>query len=126
MKRLYALRGAAQCLNEAGDIASQVSALYDDLLRANNLAEGDIVSLVFSVTPDLDAKNPCAALRQSGRALDLALFAVQEANAQDSLPRTIRTLIHCYLDEDSVPRHIYRNGAEVLRPDRSSAPDRNA
>ncbi|GHU78566.1 chorismate mutase [Spirochaetia bacterium] len=119
MKRLYALRGAAQCLNEAGDIGIQVCALYDELLRANDLAEEDIVSLVFSVTADLDAKNPCAALRRTGRAADLALFAVQEASAQGSLPRTIRTLIHCYMEEGSNPRHIYRNGAEVLRPDRS-------
>jgi chorismate mutase len=118
MKRLYALRGAAQCLNEAGDIGVQVTALYDELLGANKLAEGDIVSLVFSVTPDLDAKNPCAALRQAGRAPGLALFAVQEAAALGSLPRTVRALIHCYLDEGAVPRHIYRNGAEVLRPDR--------
>ncbi|GHV13666.1 chorismate mutase [Spirochaetia bacterium] len=118
-KRLYALRGATQCLNEGGDIGVQVNALYDELLRANNLVESDIVSLVFSVTPDLDAKNPCATLRQSGRALDLALFAVQEAAIQGSLLRTIRALIHCYLDEGSVPCHVYRNGTEVLRPDRA-------
>ncbi|GHV61170.1 chorismate mutase [Spirochaetia bacterium] len=125
-KRLHALRGAVQCRNEAGDIGLQVSALYDELLRANNLAEGDIVSLVFSVTPDLDAQNPCAALRRSGRAPDLALFAVQEAAAQGSLPRTIRALIHCYLDVGAIPRHIYRNGAEVLRPDRSIGTDHTA
>ncbi|MDR0553521.1 MAG: chorismate mutase [Treponema sp.] len=118
-KKLFALRGAVQCRNEEEDITAQVAALYDALLERNHLAERDIVSLIFSVTPDLDAKNPSAALRQSGRGTDLALFTLQEAFAQKSLERTIRVLIHCYLDEDGVPCHVYRNGAEALRPDRA-------
>jgi chorismate mutase len=118
-KKLFALRGATRCLNQEQDIAKQVSALYDELLGANRLAEEDIVSLIFSVTGDLDAQNPAAALRQSGRGGDLALFALQEAAVSGGLERTVRVLIHCYLAEGAVPRHIYRNGAEVLRPDRS-------
>jgi chorismate mutase len=118
-KRLFALRGATQCDNEEGDILRRVSALYDALLAQNALAEGDIVSLIFSVTPDINVKNPAAALRASGRAADLALFAVQEAAVTGGLPRTIRILLHCYLDEGVRPRHIYLNGAEVLRPDRA-------
>ena len=117
-KRIAALRGAVRCLNGKEDITGQVAALYDELLGANNLAEGDIVSLIFSVTPDLDAENPAAALRQSGRAPDLALFALQEATVQGGLDRVIRVLVHCYLDEDARPVHVYRNGAELLRPDR--------
>jgi chorismate mutase len=117
-KRLFALRGATQCANEEEDIIRQVSALYDELLTQNNLDERDIVSVIFSVTPDLDAKNPAAALRFSGRAADLALFALQEAAVRGGLDRTIRVLIHCYLPQAGRPRHIYRNGAESLRPDR--------
>ena len=117
-KLLYALRGATRCENEEADIRGRVAALYDALLERNHLAEGDIVSLMFSVTPDLDAKNPAAALRQSGRGADLALFAVQEAAARGGLERVIRALLHCYLDKDSSPCHVYQNGAEVLRPER--------
>jgi chorismate mutase len=43
-------------------------------------------------------------------------MAVQEAETENGLPGTIRLLVHCYLD--GPPRHVYRNGAEVLRPDR--------
>jgi chorismate mutase len=118
-KRLFALRGATQCKNEAEDIIRQVAILYDELLQKNYLEEGDIVSIVFSVTGDIDAKNPAAALRFSGRAADLALFALQEAAIYGGLERTIRVLIHCYLPVDSHPCHIYRNGAEILRPDRT-------
>ncbi|MDR2102242.1 MAG: chorismate mutase [Treponema sp.] len=119
-KRLFALRGATQCRNDPEDIAVQVTALYEELLRENKLAEGDILSLVFSMTEDLDIKNPAAALRQAGYARDLALFVVQEARIKNSPKGLIRVLLHCYLDEGADPRHIYRNGAEVLRPDWSS------
>jgi chorismate mutase len=117
-KRLFALRGAVRCKNEPEDITDQVGRLYDELLARNNLAEPDIVSIIFSVTADLDALNPAAALRKSGRAGEASLFVLQEAPARGGLERTIRALIHCYLDEGAGVRHVYRNGAEVLRPDR--------
>jgi len=118
-KRLYGLRGAAQCMNTAEDIRRQVSLLYDSLLEKNRLAEDDIVSVIFSVTSDLDALNPAAALRQTGRGGELALFSLQEAETADAvLPRALRVLIHGYLPREAKPRHVYRNGAEVLRPDR--------
>jgi chorismate mutase len=118
-KRLFALRGATRCLNDAEDMTRQVAVLYDELLAANHLAEGDMVSLIFSVTGDLTAQNPAAALRQSGRGGDLALFALREADVSGGLERTVRVLIHCYLAEGALPRHVYRNGAEILRPDRA-------
>jgi chorismate mutase len=120
VKHLAALRGATQCQNSAEDIAAQVTALYEGLLGENKLAEGDILSLIFSMTGDLDEKNPATALRQAGYARDLALFVVQEAQVKNTLERTVRILIHCYLDEGVNPRHVYRNGAELLRQDRSS------
>ena len=135
MNKLFALRGAVQCENTVQDICKQVSLMYDELLLVNNLAETDIVSVIFSVTDDLNAVNPCSALRKSGssfdgetaadgfacfpRASETALFAVQEPNCQNSLERTIRVIIHCYLDEGTKVKHVYRNGAEVLRPDRA-------
>jgi chorismate mutase len=123
VKKLRALRGAFQCRNEAEDIILQTAALYDQLLLKNSLAEKDVVSLIFSVTPDLDALNPAAALRRSGRGGELALFVQQEPVFKDSLPGIIRILLHCYLEEDAVPRHVYQNGAEVLRPDRAPPED---
>ena len=115
MKRLYALRGATQALNTQQDISEQTAFMYDELLSENRLAESDIVSLIFSVTDDLTEMNPATALRKSGRASELALFAVKEADYPSSLPRTIRALIHCYLEEGSTVKHVYRGGAENLR-----------
>ena len=116
-KRLFALRGATQCLNSGEDIQKQIVKTYDELILQNNLAVKDIVSVIFSVTDDLDAKNPATALREEGRAGDTALFVSREAHFIGSLGRVIRFLIHCYLDAERIPVHVYRNGAEILRPD---------
>jgi chorismate mutase len=118
VKKFVALRGATQVLNKEEDIEKQVVQLYDELLEKNGLTEGDIVSIIFSITGDIDALNPAAALRRSGRGTDLALFCVQEAFVQHGIERVIRALVHCCLEERSAPCHIYINGAEVLRPDR--------
>lgn len=119
-KRLCALRGAVQCLNTEEDISRQTVLLYDSLLHTNSLTNEDIVSIIFSQTGDLDALNPASALRQTGRAGELALFAVREAETVHALPRVIRALVHCYLLENAQPCHAYLNGAEILRPDRSN------
>jgi chorismate mutase len=122
MKKLFALRGATQCLNTVEDIVDKVTLMYEELLSANKLEENDIVSVIFSATNDLDAVNPCSALRKRGYAANLALFACAEPYCVNSLEKVIRVIIHCYLDECSVTRHVYRNGAEVLRPDRAGPP----
>ena len=119
-KRITALRGATQCLNNEEDIQRQTTAMYDELLARNNLTEDDLVSVVFSVTRDLDAKNPAAALRSEGRAGEAALFVTQEAYFKNGLERVIRLLVHCYLDSSQKAVHVYRNGAEILRPDRKT------
>lgn len=115
MKRLYALRGATQAANSTEDICAQTALMYDELLSKNNLEENDIVSAVFSITSDLNAINPCTALRKTGRAGELALFSASEPETQGSLERTVRVLIHCYLPDNSKPSHVYRNGTEGLR-----------
>jgi chorismate mutase len=121
MNRLFALRGAVCVENDADDIRQKVAAVYDDLLEKNGLSEDAIVSLIFSVTADIDAKNPAAALRESGRGGELSLFSTQEPAIKGGLPRTIRLLLHCYMDETANPRHAYLAGAEVLRPDRAKS-----
>jgi len=118
MKKLFALRGATQCENTVKDICDKIAVLYDELLSKNKLDEKDIVSVIFSVTDDLNEVNPSCALRKTGRGGDLALFSVREAQSRGDLERTLRAIIHCYLEDGSAPHHVYQNGAEVLRPDR--------
>jgi len=118
MKRLFALRGATQCENTQDDMCKQIGNMYDEILVSNKLKEDDIVSVMFSVTSDLNIINPCTALRLSGRAnTDTVLFSSQEPEFNDSLEKVVRVIIHCYLEKDSKIKHVYRNGTGVLRPD---------
>ncbi|MDR1388782.1 MAG: chorismate mutase [Treponema sp.] len=117
MKILKALRGAICAANEAGDIDAKTIELFDLLLRENDIAEKDLVSLIFSVTPDLEVQNPASSLRKSGRARETAMMVMQEMKTAEGLPGVIRLLAHVYLDENAAPRHIYRGAARTLRPD---------
>jgi chorismate mutase len=121
MKRLAAIRGAVCVRNDGADITAKIARVYDLMTGRNGIREEDIVSLIFSVTSDIDAKNPASALRESGRARDIALFSAREPSVKGGLPGIIRLLMHCYIEENTIPNHIYTEGAEVLRPDRVRA-----
>jgi chorismate mutase len=119
-KRLYGIRGAVCCDNRGDSILQGVDTLCSALFSQNNLTAQDLVSIQFTVTSDITAMNPAAALRQSSlgaAAAECPLFCALEPPVTGGLPRTIRTLITAYLPEGSRPVHIYRDGAEVLRPD---------
>jgi chorismate mutase len=121
MKKLAAIRGAVCVQNDPADITVKIARVYDLMTGRNGLCEEDIVSLIFSVTKDIDAKNPAAALRESGRAQDLVLFSTQEPYVKGGPPGVIRLLLHCYIEENAAPHHVYTEGAEMLRPDRASS-----
>ena len=115
IKKLRALRGAVCCEDNEDSISSAVANLYSRILRVNSLSEKDIVSIQFTVTPDIRALNPATALRKNGFAENTALFCALEPCMEGSLPKTIRILIYYYSRKK--PSHIYIGGAEVLRPD---------
>lgn len=114
-KRLYGIRGAVFAENTREDICYKVSDLYKKIIFENDLREEDIVSIQFSVTPDLSAINPASALRQSGLAQSAALFCSVEPAVDNGIPFVIRTLITAYLEH--APVSVYIHGAENLRTD---------
>jgi chorismate mutase len=118
-KRQYAVRGAICCENSVESVSLQIPRLYREILARNSIRETDIVSVLFSVTADLTALNPATALRKAGLASMVPLFACAEPFIEGYLPSVIRILVTYY--GRSGPRHVYLNGAEVLRPDLASA-----
>ena len=116
-KKLKAIRGAVCSANVTEAISQRTVALYDKILAANGIAEKDLLSLFFSITADINAQNPASALRQAGRAGDAAMMVFQEAAVEDSLPGTIRILIHAFMGAKKKVKHIYFGEAEALRPD---------
>ncbi len=116
-KRIKAIRGAVCCENNADSISNSVISLYKEILTKNKIKEKDLVSIQFTVTKDLNAKNPAAALRKAGFAESTPLFCAGEADFENSMPKCIRILIHYYGRKKA--KHVYLGEAKKLRPDLS-------
>ena len=120
MKRLFGIRGAVCAENTAESITKGVCGMCISLFKLNNIAPKDVVSIQFSMTEDLDAKNPASALRCGQNEIDVsscALFCSQEVRVRGTAKGMIRALVSAYMDENSSVHHVYINGAEALRPD---------
>ena len=119
-KRLYGLRGATGAENTQASMQQHVAEMCKSLFTENKLQSEDIVSIHFTLTKDLTAVNPCAALRKSDIDIDVskcALFASQEVDIENAPTQMIRILITAYLPENATIHHCYIHGAEKLRPD---------
>jgi chorismate mutase len=122
-QRLRALRGATTApADEAQAIVEATASLLAELLERNEIARSDLVSLIFTTTPDLTAEFPAAAARGLGIS-SVPLLCASEIAVPGSVPRCIRVLMHLYTDKspDSL-RHVYLEGAQHLRTDLETKP----
>ena len=93
---MYALRGAINCSeNSVTAIDSAVHELFTDIISSTGITEKDIVSIIVSATSDITAKYPCETIRKMGFE-NTALLCVAEMAIDNSLPLTIRVLVHCH------------------------------
>ena len=119
--RLVALRGAnTVSANEADPILDATEALMRELLDRNELTAADLVSCIFTLTPDLDAEFPAVAARRMGLSA-VPLLCAQEIPVPGAMPRVIRVLIHAYTRDGQDPRHVYLGDAVALRLDLQGA-----
>ena len=112
------VRGATTVsANDAELMLAATRSLLEQMAARNEIAPAEIASALFTTTPDLDAVYPARAARQLGWA-HVPLMGALEIAPPGSLPRTIRVLLHWNTTKkQSEIRHLYTNGAEVLRPD---------
>ncbi len=119
--RLIALRGATTVDADAqGDIKARTEELLKQLLQRNALAVDDIVSILFTATPDLRSDFPAAAARAIGLA-HTPLLCAQEIPVDGAVERCIRVLIHCYGRPETASHHVYLHEARELRLDLPSS-----
>jgi chorismate mutase len=113
-----AVRGAVQLDRDAPDhMREQVGGLLTAILERNRLASGDLISVVFTATPDLHSDFPAVAARELG-ITDVPLICAQELDVAGSMPRVVRILAHVETDlrKDEVA-HVYLGAAASLRKD---------
>ncbi|SOC49342.1 chorismate mutase [Blastococcus aggregatus] len=113
-----AIRGATQV--EADDREQVLEAtreLVSTVLERNALEHDDVISIVFTATPDLVSEFPALAARELGMG-DVPLMCATEIAVPHALPRVLRLMAHV---ETPRPRseiqHVYLRGAAALRRD---------
>lgn len=98
-------------------MADAVVELLSNMLERNSLTTDDLISVLFTSTPDLHSAFPAGAARSVGLG-DVPLICAQEIDVTGALPRVIRVMVHAHTDiERADIRHVYLRGAEVLRQD---------
>lgn len=113
-----AIRGAIQVeANTAEAISAGTKELLAEILRANELAVDQVISVLLTATPDLNAAFPAAAAREVGFEATPLLCAV-EIDVQGALARVVRAMVTVESERKAAEiAHIYLAGAKALRRD---------
>lgn len=116
--RVRAIRGAIQVsANTVAEIAAGVKELMPAILQANEIEIDDLISVIFTATPDLTADFPAASAREIGFGA-VPLICASEIAVPGALERVIRVMVHAnFASEDGEITHIYLKGATALRRD---------
>ncbi|ADB32295.1 chorismate mutase [Kribbella flavida DSM 17836] len=117
-----AIRGATQLeADEREHLLERTAELVRAVLEANDLGAEELISILFTVTPDLHSEFPAVAGRQIGLT-DVPLMCMQEIDVPHALPRVVRMMVHAESprSRDKI-QHVYLHGAVALRPDLTGA-----
>jgi len=123
MSSVRAIRGAIQVArDDPALIDAGTRLLIGEVIRRNALAEDDIISVLFTMTPDLVSRFPATAARDLGLT-DVPLLCGVEIAVPNAMRRVIRLLAHVHTDRSpSDVEHVYLRGATRLRPDLQRRP----
>ena len=113
-----AVRGATQVeANERELLLEATAELVRAVLERNELDPADLISVVFTATPDLTADFPAYAARMIG-ITDVPFLCATEIAVPGAMPRVVRLLAHAETPRSREEiRHVYLRGAAALRTD---------
>ncbi len=113
-----AVRGAIQVdHDDRQQVLDATTELLTAVLDRNALSPDDLISVVFTATPDLRSEFPAYAARQMG-ITDVPLLCASEIDVPGAMPRVLRLLAHVETPRARADlRHVYLRGAAALRTD---------
>lgn len=116
--QVLALRGAITLERDDRDhLLERVERLLTEMIERNSLSSEDLISILFTATPDIHSVFPAVAARQMGLG-DVPLICAQELSIDDSMPLCVRVLMHTNTElTRSELRHVYLEEARTLRDD---------
>ncbi len=120
---IRALRGATTIDEDTPEqIDERVVALLEAMFDRNDVHHDDLISVIFTATPDIHSQFPATAARKFGLG-DVPLLCAQELDIAGAMPRCIRVLVHLSTERTRAElHHVYLEGAAVAarRPPRLS------
>ena len=113
-----AIRGAIQLdVDEREHLVKSTAELLTKTLHANKIDNSQLISILFTATPDIISEFPAIAARELGLG-DVPLMCFVEMNVAHALPRVIRIMINADLNVTRGEiQHVYLRGATALRLD---------
>lgn len=118
MSRVRGLRGATSVEQDTEEeVVEATVELVRTMLARNELETDDLVTIIFTATPDLTSQFPAYAARSIGIS-EIPLLCATEMNVKGAPPLIIRVLMHIYTDKSYKDlRHVYLKRARGLRTD---------
>ena len=116
--RVRAFRGATQLQADSkAEMEEAVCEMLSQIFSVNEISRGELISILFTATPDLVSDFPAAAARKLDLG-DIPLICAVEISVPGSLPRVVRAMVHAHSPlEHAEVKHIYLRGAQALRKD---------
>jgi chorismate mutase len=118
MDRIWAVRGAITIPEDTPEaVLTATRELLQVVLEVNQIQNDNLVSIIFTVTPDIHSEFPAVAARQLG-ITDTPLTCAQEIAKPGALPLCIRVLLYFYTSmAKNELKPVYLREAVRLRPD---------
>ncbi|MGJ7909373.1 chorismate mutase [Neobacillus sp. LXY-1] len=113
------VRGATTVhMDDLDIIISATEELVAALIKVNDIQAEAVASVFISTTNDLTAAFPARALRKFEGWTYVPVMCMQEISVPNALKMCVRIMIHLNTElPQSEIKHVYLNGAKVLRPD---------
>jgi chorismate mutase len=113
-----ALRGATGVDEDTPrQVTERVTELLESLLERNGATQEDLISVLFTATPDVRSMFPATAARTLGLG-SVPLLCATEIDVRGAMPRVLRVLIHLHTERSRDElHHVYLHGTSQLRDD---------
>ena len=117
--KISVIRGATTSNgNNIVDITSAVHELVEELISRNDLEPNNIMSIIFTVTKDLNACFPASVARKYHGLDQVAFLDCQQMYVPGDIKFCIRLMAQVNFPINNKLNHPYLRGASNLRPDR--------
>lgn len=119
MTGVVAIRGATTLDSDTVEqMLDRVPELIRSIYERNQLTDNDVISMIFTATPDIRSMFPPTAARQVLGLGQVPMMGAVEMDVEGAVTRCVRVMMHVSVGEGPQQGdHVYLHGAQHLRAD---------